>query len=106
MKFARISMACLMLLAIILKSLPDSVFDFFHQHNHVSSSNAQESAPYSITEYEHNCQIEEWNFETFEVTENNFQPTIENSTRPLTVSQSELAHSILFSPIGRGPPIS
>jgi hypothetical protein len=104
MKFARISMAVVMLMALVLRSLPDSVFDYFHSHTHVSCSDCKSSSTQTIEDYQHNCHIEDWNFESFEVSE----------TQITTIQQAQiqpnltLYHAVLLakpvSKAGRGPP--
>lgn len=97
-------MAVLMLLAIVLKSLPDSVFNYFHSHTHVSYSEHSKDEGTVIKDYQHNCQIEDWNYESFEVNNHCFQTVQNIQVQPLYSSQTELAVSSLVSQIGRGPP--
>lgn len=99
-------MALIMLLAIIFRSLPDSVFNFFHTHSHVNTLELKEEAGYSIEDYQHNCQIEDWNYESFEVTENNFQPALSTSANQLCLDNQALFIYISVSPIGRAPPVA
>ncbi len=97
-------MAVLMLLAIVLRSLPDSVFNHFHNHRHISYADHSDDEGAVMKDYQHNCHIEDWNFESFEVISNCFQPLHNIQIRSVYSSQVELAISALVSQIGRGPP--
>lgn len=105
MKFARISLAIVMLMAIILRSLPDSIFNYCHEHTHVSSNDVANTSNESINDYKHNCHIENWNFESFEVIEANFQPYQYSSKQVLSTTHHELVLSISISQNGRAPPV-
>jgi hypothetical protein len=99
---ARILLASIMLLAIVFKSLPDSVFDYFHNHEH--ALNEPNDHP-SIGNYKHNCHIEDWNFETFEVTEHQYQSNQLSATSSYIVAPFELCQNTPLSGIGRAPPV-
>lgn len=105
MKLARISMAVIMLLAIVLRSLPDSVFNYFHSHTHVSYSDHTQDMGVSIEDHQHNCHIEDWNFESFEVIDQVFLPIQHSIQQRFSNTQYELVTSFTIPQIGRGPPI-
>lgn len=106
MKFARISLAVLMLMAIILRSLPDSIFNYLHEHTHISSNDTNSNSNESISDYKHNCHIEDWNFESFEVVETNFQTFQYSSKQILFNTHHELVLSISISQNCRAPPVA
>ncbi len=105
MKLARISMAVVMLLAIVLRSLPDSVFNYFHSHTHVSYTDLTQDTDVSIEDHQHNCHIEDWNFESFEVLDQVFLPIQQTIQQRFSITQYELVASFAISQIGRGPPV-
>jgi hypothetical protein len=104
MKFTGISMAVVMLLAIVLRSLPDSVFNYFHHHTHVSYTDLSADEGSTVKNFQHNCHIGDWNFESFEVNENCFETVQNIHIQPVFSSQTDLSVSLLVSQIGRGPP--
>lgn len=93
-------------MAIILKSLPDSVFNYFHNHTHVSVADPGNAFSHSIVDYKYNCHIEDWNFESFDVTENNHVSFQHASKQIFTSIYPELVISIFISQNDRGPPVS
>lgn len=103
MKSARILLACMMLLAIVFRSLPDSVFDHFHRHEHAKADSKQGDA---VSNYKHNCHIEDWNFESFEVTETHYHPFQPAEASALVINVIEAASVSIINGTGRAPPVA
>jgi hypothetical protein len=105
MKMARIGMAVIMLLALIFRSLPDSVFNYFHQHTHTTAYTGKPASHTSVEDYTHNCHIEEWNFESFEMVAFNCIPARECRQHVIAIDEPEVCLTRFVSQIGRGPPM-
>lgn len=104
MNFARISIAVVMLMALVLRSLPDSVFDYFHSHTHVSCSDCTSSSTTTIEDYKHNCHIEDWNFESFEMSETQIATIHQTQIQPFLAFQHAFIVAKPLCKAGRGPP--
>ncbi len=106
MKFARISLATFMLMAIVLRSLPDTVFDYFHEHHHYQPEEQKTRSGASISEFQHNCHIQDWNFESFEVSETHYQPLQVSNQEDFCLAQPGFSFIISVTQNGRAPPIA
>ena len=98
-------MAFIMLTAIVFRSLPDSVFDYFHSHTHVNRLDSASSEGAHYENYSHNCHIAEWNYIAAEVTHSiQLTSTLTGTNQNPPVHLSEyLVSSIISS--GRAPPV-
>jgi hypothetical protein len=103
MKSARILLAFTMLLAIVFRSLPDSVFDHFHQHEHTTADSKHGNA---VSNYKHNCHIEDWNFESFEVTESHYTSYQPIEVSALLVNEAKGGTISIINLTGRAPPLA
>jgi hypothetical protein len=104
MKLARIGLAVVMLLAVIFRSLPDSVFNYFHQHTHTTAFQGEDNSHTTVEDYKHNCHIEDWNFEAFEIVAFNYVPTRECGQHVVLLTEPAVCLNRFVSQIGRGPP--
>ena len=95
-----------MLMAIILRSLPDSVFDYFHSHTHVSYTDFSTDPGTKVEDYKHNCHIEDWNFESFEVTEQQYISPQYTTQQKFSQVHHELVVSVSIPQNGRAPPVA
>jgi hypothetical protein len=101
MKGFRILLVFTMLLAIVFKSLPDSIFDHFHQHEHAK---ADLNKGNSVGNYKHNCHIEDWNFESFEVAQNHYQTYQPAKVSAVLMNDKEVYTASIIHSTGRAPP--
>lgn len=62
-----------MLVAITLKSLPDSVYDYFHSHTHSSRFHHSSNEGDKLGDYTYTCHIQAWYYETYVAEENHFE---------------------------------
>jgi hypothetical protein len=92
-----------MLVAIVFRSLPNSVFDHFHTHQHAGNITNDKT---SVGDHKHNCHIEDWNFESFDVVHQVHLPFQHAIKQTLTGLFREPMASIVISQTGRGPPLS
>lgn len=103
MRLARILLACTMLVATIFKTLPDSVFDYFHHHEHAYNCIGDEP---SVGNYKHLCHVEDWNFEALEATDYPIHYVQNISLTQLVSLPFELATVDTHNGIGRAPPVA
>jgi hypothetical protein len=106
MKLVSISMAFMMLMAIILRSLPDSVFNYFHNHTHISYWKQHIGTADVVEDYQHNCHIEDWNFESFELVVELYRPIQHNMAYSYVACHSSFTISISIPQQGRAPPVA
>ena len=99
-------MAYIMLMAIALRSLPDSVFNYFHNHTHISSWQHNQAPGDILEDYQHNCQIEDWNFETFEVVDAHYRPIQHVMAQSYFAISSSFTFFISIPQKGRAPPVA
>lgn len=105
MKWGRIYLALLMFTAIIFRSLPDTIFDYFHEHVHTHQLiiNNQESP--TIHEEAHDCHMVDWNFESNEILPTIFIFYTPTSLSEFLPSVKQLGIFQRIQRIGRAPPV-
>lgn len=97
-------MAVIMLLAIVFRSLPDSVFNYFHNHTHIGYAEHSTQDRTVVKDYQHNCHIQDWNYETFDLVDNCLKTIPKRGIQPNYLAQVEASAPSFISQIGRGPP--
>jgi len=92
-----------MLTAIVFKTLPDSVFDSFHHHEHAFNCTGNEP---SVGNYKHLCHIEDWNFEALEAHDRSIQYVQNTSVTQVVTLPFALIAPTTSKGVGRAPPIA
>lgn len=105
MKWGRIYLALLMFTAIIFRSLPDTVFDFFHEHTHTHQLITSDGEYPTLHEEAHACHLADWNFESLDVTQTFFIFYSQSNLLDFIPSVKSLTSLQLIQRIGRAPPV-
>jgi len=106
MKTLRFALASLFIMASVFRSLPDTVFDLFHEHQHAFNLHTDDSGKEAWQNQVHFCHIADWNYEAFE----NAVPLYTMGTPiislPSFVSTELTVIGKSVPSIGRAPPVA